>query len=54
MNLEIPEGANVHIFIGHAPPLALTDQRTGLPVRSRGRRIHPLAHSVDPVAQPFD
>jgi hypothetical protein len=39
MNLEIPDGANVHIFIGNAPPLALTDQRTALPVRSRGRRI---------------
>ena len=39
MNLQIPEGANVHIIIGNAPPLALTDQRTELPARSGGRRF---------------
>jgi hypothetical protein len=39
MNLQIPEGANVHIIIGNAPPLALTDQRTELPARSGGRRL---------------
>jgi hypothetical protein len=39
MNFEIPEGANVHIFIGRAPTLALTDQRAEPPVRSRGRGI---------------
>ena len=30
MQLEIPDGAHVHILIGKAPPLALTDQ-TGSP-----------------------
>ena len=39
MNLQIPEGANVHIIIGNAPPLALTDQRAELPARSGGRRL---------------
>lgn len=39
MNLEIPDGANVHIFIGRASPLALTDQRAEPPPRSRGRGI---------------
>ena len=39
MNLQIPEGANVHIIIGNAPPLALTDQRAELPARSGGRRF---------------
>ena len=39
MNLQIPEGANVHIIIGNAPPLALTDQRTELPARSPARRV---------------
>ena len=39
MNLEIPEGANVHIFIGKAPPLALTDQRADVAERSRGRGL---------------
>ena len=40
MNLQIPEGANVHIVIGNAPPLALTDQRAELPpARSGGRRF---------------
>jgi hypothetical protein len=39
MNLEIPEGANVHIFIGKAPPLALTDQRAEVVERSRGRGL---------------
>jgi hypothetical protein len=36
MNLEIPEGANVHIFIGKGPTLALTDQRSEVPERRRG------------------
>jgi hypothetical protein len=35
MNFDIPEGANVHIFIGNSLPLALTDQRAELPQRSR-------------------
>ena len=40
MNLQIPEGANVHIIIGNASPLALTDQRAELPpARSGGRRF---------------
>ena len=39
MNLEIPEGANVHIFIGKAPPLALTDQRSEFPERPRGHGL---------------
>ena len=39
MNLQIPEGANVHIIIGNAPPLALTDQRADLPARSPARRF---------------
>ena len=39
MNFEIPEGANVHITIGRAPPLALTDQRAEPPLRPRGRGI---------------
>ena len=39
MNLQIPEGANVHIIIGNAPPLALTDQRAELPARSGSRRF---------------
>jgi hypothetical protein len=39
MNFEIPEGANVHIIIGRAPPLALTDQRVEPPLRPRGRGI---------------
>jgi hypothetical protein len=39
MNLEIPEGANVHIFIGKAPTLALTDQRAEVVERSRGRGL---------------
>ena len=39
MNFDIPEGANVHIFIGNSLPLALTDQRAELPQRTRGRGI---------------
>jgi hypothetical protein len=39
MNFEIPEGANVQIFIGRAPQLALTDQREDLGSRPRGRGI---------------
>jgi hypothetical protein len=39
MNFEIPEGANVHIIIGRAPPLVLTDQRAEPPLRPRGRGI---------------
>jgi len=39
MNFDIPEGANVHIFIGKSLPLALTDQRAEFPQRSRGRGI---------------
>ncbi len=39
MNLQIPEGANVHIMIGSGPALALTDQRAELPARSRSRGI---------------
>jgi hypothetical protein len=39
MNFDIPEGANVHIFIGNSLPLALTDQLAELPQRSRGRGI---------------
>jgi len=35
MNFDIPEGANVHIFIGKSLPLALTDQRAEFPQRSR-------------------
>jgi hypothetical protein len=35
MNFDIPDGANVHIFIGNSLPLALTDQRAELPRRSR-------------------
>lgn len=39
MNFEIPEGANVQIFIGRAPQLALTDQRQDPGSRPRGRGI---------------
>jgi hypothetical protein len=39
MNFDIPEGANVHIFIGNTLPFALTDQRAELPQRLRGRGI---------------
>ena len=39
MNLEIPEGANIQIIIGRAPPLALTDQRAETPVRTRDRHV---------------
>ena len=39
MNLEIPEGANIQIIIGRAPPFALTDQRAETPVRTRDRHI---------------
>jgi hypothetical protein len=35
MNLDIPEGANVHIFIGKSLPVAVTDLRAELPQRSR-------------------
>jgi hypothetical protein len=39
MNFEIPEGANIQIIIGRVPPLALTDQRTEAPVRTRDRSV---------------
>ncbi len=39
MNLEIPEGANIQIIIGRAPPLALSDQRGDTPVRTRSRGL---------------
>ena len=39
MNLEIPEGANVQIIIGRAPPLALTGERFEAPVRTGGRGV---------------
>lgn len=38
MNLEIPEGANVQIFIGVSPPLVIPDQ-SSLTVPSRHRGI---------------
>lgn len=33
MNLEIPEGANIQIFIGNAHPFGLSDQLDQVPVK---------------------
>jgi hypothetical protein len=39
MNLEIPEGANIQIFVGTAQPLWLADHRDEMPVNKSGRGI---------------
>jgi hypothetical protein len=39
MNLEIPEGAHIQIFIGNAQPFGLADHQDAVPVNKSGRGI---------------
>ena len=39
MNLEIPEGAHIQIFIGNAQPFGLADHRDELPLNRSGGGI---------------
>jgi hypothetical protein len=40
MNLQLPEGANVQIFIGNSSPPTISDQLEEVTARSRGRGLN--------------